>query len=134
RPRRRLGVGIPGPPPAGRRRSSVSPFGAGRWLVPGDTSYFRLELPEARPATLRVGADVSRPFDASGSAATIGKNALVPVAELDVGSSTADRVVTVTAAPGQPYLLQHFSLGTPSVCGGRYWPLRREGKYWVSSV
>src|SRR5438034_944357 len=129
-----LRFGIPRLAAVGRQRFTMSPFGADRWLVPGDASYFRLELPEARPATLRVGADVSHPFEASGSAATIGKSALVPVAELDVGSSTADRVVTVTAAPGQPYLLQHFSLGTPSVCSGRYWPLRREGKYWVSSV
>src|SRR5216117_604053 len=129
-----LRFGIPRLGVAGRRRFAMSPFGADRWLVPGDASYFRLELPEARPATLRVGSDVSHPFEASGSAATIGKSALVPVAELDVGSSTADRVVTVTAAPGQPFLLQHFSLGTPSVCGGRYWALRREGKYWVSSV
>src|SRR3989454_3409081 len=112
----------------------MSPFGADRWLVPGDVPYFRLGLPEARPATLRVGSDVSHPFDASGSAATIGKNALVPVAELDVGSSSTERVVTVTAAPGQAYVLQHFGLGTPSACGGRYWALRREGKYWVSSV
>src|SRR3989441_619812 len=112
----------------------MSPFGADRWLVPGDASYFRLELPEARPATLRVGSDVSHPFDASGSAATIGKNAVVPVAELDVGWSSVERVVTVTAAPGQPYVLQHFGLGAPWVCGGRYWVLRREGKNWVSSV
>src|SRR5205823_6537603 len=80
------------------------------------------------------GSDVSHPFESSGSAATIGKNALVPVAELDLGSSTTGRVVTVTAAPGQPYVLQHFGLGAPWVCGGRYWVLRREGKYWVSSV
>src|SRR5438874_2603819 len=129
-----LRFGIPRLAAVGRRRFTVSPFGADRWLVPGDASYFRLELPEARPATLRVGSDVSHPFEASSSAATIGKNALVPVAELDLGSSTTDRVVTVTAAPGQPYVLQHFSLGTPSVCGGRYWVVRREGKYWVSSV
>src|SRR5207249_4446512 len=129
-----LRFGIPRLAAVGRQRFAVSPFGADRWLVPGDASYFRLELPEARPATLRVGSDVNHPFEASGSAATIGKNALVPVAELDLGSSTTDRVVTVTAAPGQPYVLQHFSLGTPSVCGGRYWVVRREGKYWVSSV
>src|SRR2546425_13350508 len=97
----------------------MSPFGADRWLVPGDASYFRLELPEARPATLRVGSGVSHPFESSGSAATIGKNALVPVAELDVGSSSTERVVTATAAPGQAYVPQHFSLGTLSVCGGR---------------
>src|SRR5207245_10617758 len=115
-------------------RSPVSPSGPARGRGPGDASSLRLELPEARPATLRVGSDVSHPFESSGSAATIGKNALVPVAELDVGSSSTDRVVTVTAAPGQPYVLQHFSLGTPSVCGGRYWAVRREGRYWISSV
>src|SRR5437667_5757630 len=129
-----LRFGIPRLAAVGRRRFTMSPFGADRWLVPGDASYFRLELPEARPAMLRVGSDVSHPFESSGSAATIGKDALRPVAELDVGSSSTDRVVKVTSAPGNPYVLQHFSLGTPSVCGGRYWVVRREGKYWVSSV
>src|SRR5437773_11756116 len=129
-----LRFGIPRLGVVGRRRFAMSPFGADRWLVPGDATYFRLELPEARPATLRVSSDPAHPFAPTSSAATIGKNALVPVAELDLGSSTPDRLVTVTAAPGQPYVLQHFSLGTPSVCGGRYWALRREGKYWVSSV
>src|SRR5207247_6963431 len=71
-----LRFGIPRLAAVGRRRFTVSPFGADRWLVPGDASYFRLELPEARPATLRVGSDVSHPFEASSSAATIGKNAL----------------------------------------------------------
>src|SRR5437867_3618327 len=129
-----LRFGMPRLAAVGRRRFTMSPFGADRWLVPGDASYFRLELPEAQPATLRVSSDPAHPFAPTSSAATIGKNALVPVAELDLGSSTTDRVVTVTAAPGQPYVLQHFSLGTPSVCGGRYWVVRREGKYWVSSV
>src|SRR5216110_1929003 len=129
-----LRFGIPRLAAVGRQRFTVSPFGADRWLVPGDASYFRLELPEARPATLRVGPDPSHPFGTSGSAATIGKNALVPVAELDLGSKSTERVVIVTAAPGQPYVLQHFDLGTASACGGRYWAIRREGKYWVSSV
>src|SRR5947199_1213684 len=129
-----LRFGIPRLAAVGRRRFTMSPFGADRWLVPGDASYFRLELPEARPATLRVSSDPAHPFAPTSSAATIGKNALVPVAELDLGSSSTERVVTVTAAPGQPYVLQHFDLGAPSVCGGRYWVVRREGKYWVSSV
>src|SRR6266566_1841515 len=108
-----LRFGIPRPGVVGRRRFTMSPFGADRWLVPGDASYFRLELPEARPATLRVSSDPAHPF---------------------APTSSAERVVTVTAAPGQPCVLQHFDLGTASACGGRYWAIRREGKYWVSSV
>src|SRR5438552_4791603 len=129
-----LRFGIPRLPAVGRRRFTMGPFGADRWLVPGSASYFRLELPEARPATLRVGSDPARPFETSGSVASIGKNALVPAAELDVGSSSAARVVTVAAAPGQADVPRAFDRGVPSACGGRYWVLRREGKYWVSSV
>src|SRR5438093_1181130 len=44
-----LRFGIPRLAAVGRRRFTMSPFGADRWLVPGDASYFRLELPEARP-------------------------------------------------------------------------------------
>src|SRR3989442_12185243 len=81
-----LRFGIPRLAAVGRRRFSMSPFGADRWLVPGEASYFRLELPEARPATLRVGSDVSHPFEASGRPATTGKTAPVPVAQRAVGS------------------------------------------------
>jgi hypothetical protein len=129
-----LRFGIPRLPAAGRRRFTMSPFGADRWLVPGAATYLRLELPEARAASLHVATDATHPFEASGSEASIAKNALVPVAELDLGSATTDRVVTVTAAPGQSFVLQQFDLGTPSPCGGRNWVLERPGKYWVSSV
>ena len=47
--------GLPRLPEAGRRRFAVSPFGIDRYLVPGRANYFRLELPEAVPATLRAG-------------------------------------------------------------------------------
>src|SRR5437867_3667012 len=73
-----LRFGIPRLPAVGRRRFTMGPFGADRWLVPGSASYFRLELPEARPATLRVGSDPARPFETSGSVASIGKITLVP--------------------------------------------------------
>src|SRR5205814_5672164 len=56
-----LRFGIPRLAAVGRRRSGMSPFGADRWLVPGEASYFRLELPEARPATLPVGSVASHP-------------------------------------------------------------------------
>ena len=58
--------GLPRLPEAGRRRFTVSPFGIDRYRVPGAATYFRLELPEARPATparghLRSRAALRRP-------------------------------------------------------------------------
>lgn len=130
-----LRFGIPRLPTVGRQRFTVSPFGTDRWLLPGKATYVRLELPEARPASLSVGLyDEMRPFDAEGSQVTISKNSLVSVAETEVGQTSRDRAVTVTVEAGQPYVLQHFDLGQPFWCGGRFWELERGGKFWVSTV
>ncbi|HEY6548267.1 MAG TPA: hypothetical protein VI589_10185, partial [Vicinamibacteria bacterium] len=59
-----LRFGLPRLPEAGRRKFTLGPFGIDRYLVPGAASYFRLELPEARPATLRAATfDAELPFD-----------------------------------------------------------------------
>jgi hypothetical protein len=133
-----LRFGIPRLGRVGRSRHVVSPFGTDRWLVPGETTYFRVELPEPQPASLEVGKfDPQQPFQTNGSSATIHKNSLLPVAELEVEGSTwhfDHHVVTVTAAAGQPYVLQQFDIGRRYFCGGRYWPLGEPGTYWVSTV
>ena len=46
--------GIPKLAMAGRAHFEASPFGVDRRLVPAEASYFRLELPEAKPAELWV--------------------------------------------------------------------------------
>jgi hypothetical protein len=130
-----LRFGISRLPTVGRQRFTVSPFGIDRWVLPGKATYLRLELPEARPASLSAGVyDERRPFDAEGWQVSVSKNSLVPVAETEMRQTNSDRVVTVTAEAGQPYVLQHFDLGQPFWVGGRFWSLERGGKFWVSTV
>ncbi|MEA2603253.1 MAG: translocation and assembly module TamB [Acidobacteriota bacterium] len=47
--------GEPRLPESGRRRYVVSPFGEDHFLLPDNVNFFRVELPEARPAALAVG-------------------------------------------------------------------------------
>jgi hypothetical protein len=124
-----LRYGIPLLPEAGRRRFSVSPFGLDRYRVPGGATYFRLELPEARPATMQVGwFDPEAPFAGDGTSAEITKKSLPPVAETTVeGDRQREHAVTVVAAEGDPYLLQQFELR-------REYPFTASGDYWLSTI
>ena len=124
-----LRLGIPSLGEAGRQRFVASPFGTDRFLVPPQTTYFRLELPEARDARLEVGPlDEGNPFHSGGAEATIDKKSRPPVAETLVDAmESGKRVVAVTAAPGQPYVLQQFDKRD------RY-TFRRSGEYWISTV
>jgi hypothetical protein len=124
-----LRYGIPRLPEAGRRRFAVGPFGVDRYRVPGGATYFRLEVPEARPATLRVSwFDPDAPFAEEGEAAEITKKSLPPVAELmPAGDAEREHLVTVGGAEGDAYLLQHFELR-------REYPFRASGDYWISTV
>ena len=121
--------GIPRLPQAGRERLTVGPLGYDRFLAPGDPTYFRLELPEARPAQLQVGqADPDQPFHNAGSVGEITKKSLPPVAEVELDKTPDhDRIVTVTAESGQPYVLQQFE-------DSREYRFERSGNYWVSTV
>ena len=124
-----LRFGIPRLGQAGRQRHVVSPFGVDRYLVPGDANYFRLELPEARPARIAIGwLDEDRPFDSAEETQQIAKNSVPPVAQIEgEADSNRLRVVTVEAQGGQPYILQHFELR-------EQYTFRADGSYWVSSV
>src|SRR5207253_2525207 len=98
----------------------------------GTATYFRVELPESRPARLDVGTlRLGHPFDPEGKSARIEKSSLIPVAEIEVESAWLGQqhIVTVSGAAGQPYILQHFDLGEPYYCGGRSWPLKEDGAY-----
>ena len=106
-----LRYGVPELPSAGRRRFTMSPFGVDRYSVPNAVNYFRLELPEALPASIQVGSG-GDPFQRTGASAEIRKDSALPVAEL----STRGKWVTVRADAGQSYLLQQFERKT-------YYPL-----------
>lgn len=121
--------GIPRLGEAGRRRFVVSPFGVDRYLVPGEATFYRLELPEARPAQLTVGDfNEAEPFSPEGSRGSIDKDSLPPAADVVVGKrDKGDRTVTVRADAGQPYVLTEFERS-------REYIFKRSGDYWVSTV
>lgn len=121
--------GIPRLPQAGRQRLTVGPLGYDRFLAPADTTYFRIELPEARPAQLQVGqADPERPFYNAGFQSGITKKSIPPAAEVQLGKTPGhDRIVTVSAEAGQPYILQQFE-------DSRWYRFERSGDYWISTV
>lgn len=124
-----LRFGIPHLGEAGRRRLAVSPFGVDRFVAPGKTTYFRMELPEANAASLQVGwFEVEHPFQNDGAVRDIAKNSVPPIAEV-LTEAEADRehVVTVSGAAGQPYVLQHFELREE-------YPFSGSGPFWVSTI
>jgi hypothetical protein len=124
-----LRAGIPTAGMAQRRRFEVSPFGIDRFLVPSEANYFRIELPEARPALLRAGPFAQEtPFAAGGSTAEVSKKSVPPAAELNFSNgSNEPTVVTVTAEAGQAYVLQHFYQS-------HEYQFKRDGNYWLSTV
>ncbi|HVQ28965.1 MAG TPA: hypothetical protein VMV21_05260 [Vicinamibacteria bacterium] len=135
-----LRLGLPRLPEAGRRRMVASPFGVDRFLVPGAANYFRVELPEAAPATLRAGTfDPEQAFALPEESREVTKKSLPPMAEIDLpaaedtepprseGTPLPDRIVTVEATAGQPYLLQHFDRRD-------VYAFRADGPYWISSI
>jgi hypothetical protein len=124
-----LRFGIPYLGVAGRARHTIGPLGTDRFLVAPKANYLRLELPEAGPATLEVGTwDPDNPFAAAEQSAAITKKSLPPVAEIDSASQDEKpHVVTITAAFGQPYTLQHFEVRDEYTFDG-------DADYWISTV
>ncbi|MCP3957748.1 MAG: hypothetical protein GY719_07835 [bacterium] len=124
-----LRMGVPKLGIAGRARREVSPFGVDRFLVPARANYYRLELPEARLAVLRVGRwEKSTPYAETGTAARIEKQSRVPATEIQNGvEHNGYDTVTVRAEAGRPYVLQHFE--------SRYHHVyKRTGSYWMSTI
>jgi hypothetical protein len=117
-----LRYGVPTLPSAGRRRLTMSPFGVDRYSVSNKVNYYRLELPEARPASIQV-ASGTEPFQRVGASSEIRKDSALPVAEV----SSRGQLVTVRGEAGQPYLLQSFELRD-------YYPFDGTGQYWLSTV
>jgi hypothetical protein len=124
-----LRYGIPELGSVTRKRFVVSPFGTDRFLVPGNSTYFRLELPEARDANLQVGwFDAANPFNNTGSMQVISKKSLPPVAELMVApQSNAKHIVSITGEAGSAYVYQHFE-------SAYAYSFKGTGDYWISSV
>jgi hypothetical protein len=124
-----LRYGVPSLGVAGRRAYEVSPFGFDRYLISARASFFRIELAEARSATLHVSPfDAEQPFLEQGPRGEVTKESLPPVAELQLAvDPSATRIVTVSSESGQPYVLQHFERGWVYAFEG-------SGDYWLSTI
>ncbi len=113
---------------AGRQRFVMSPFGIDRWLVPGNATYVRIELPEARFASLQVGSYAEPNPVSNGPVQTITKNSVPPAAEIQTSADPKTlQLITVLAAPEQPYVLQQFQLRTE-------YSFQRDGAHWLSTI
>jgi hypothetical protein len=93
--------GEPRLPATGRRRYVVSPFGEDHFRLPENVNFLRLELPEARPASItagwvRGGSGLDREVDSSTGLVT--KESLPPAAEVRALSKPADS----RSAPAAP--------------------------------
>ena len=123
-----LRFGIPARGEAGRERMSVGPFGFERFLLPGSATFVQLELPEAAAATLELAEfDPERPFEAWSAAGEIGAESLPPLASLARETTEGRAIVTVRAAAGQVFTLQHFR-------AERTVELSGDGDYWIGTV
>lgn len=124
-----LRQGIPQLGTAGRKRFVVSPFGQDRFLVPGQTTYFRIELPEARTARIQVDRfNKTDPFAESGQAAEVSKGSIMPAAELHAPlRPNESHIVTITAEADQPYVLQHFE-------SKNIYHFEGDEEYWISTI
>ena len=127
--------GFPALPAAHRQQFQASPLGIDRYRVPDTADYFRLELPEPAPATLAAGDWLSdRPFRER-SRDSITAKSRQPIATLNLNSETAidkeeragSRLITVRAAAGQRYTLQHFSRSS-------HYTISQSGDWWIDSV
>lgn len=119
--------GIPTLAEAGRARRTAGPFGIDRFLVPGNTTHLRLEVPaQGDLATMSV-VDFSPstifPEYAGGSwprRAVIAKTTVPPVVEMTLSRSSQPHLVSISREPGSSYVLQHMttSTGLPSTLRG----------------
>lgn len=120
--------GLPRRSAAARDALTVGPFGSERFLVPARANFFRIELPEGRPATLGVAAfDPEDPFAEPELSWSVTKESLPPVAEGSYRAEEGWLAVTVSGAAGERVLLQHFD-------ATRRVELAGKGRYWIGSV
>jgi len=124
-----LRFGIPSLGETGRTRYRVGPFGADHFVVPGSVNFLQLELPEATAARLTEAPfpPEGNPFGEARAAAEITKKNREPVAILEPQTQPDPRLITIRAAAGQSYVLQHFERRDS-------YTFQKSGRYWLSSV
>jgi len=113
-----------------RIREQISPFGVDRYLVPQKADHFFVRLKDKKNLRLEVGDFALG--DTSGSnkkSALITKESRDPECHIRHSSEKKFSLVSVTATPGDPYLLQAFKAAGPS-------PRLTEqsGRFWISTI
>ncbi len=99
--------GIPELPQTGRRPMSAGPFGFDRWLVSGDTTLFRLELPRGDKGVIEV-ATYDQGRIGGASRAVIDKTTRSQAADVIRQPSAEKHLVTIRTLAAQDYVLQNF--------------------------
>ncbi|MBW8874213.1 MAG: hypothetical protein JF614_04565 [Acidobacteria bacterium] len=87
--------GEPRLPESGRRRYVISPFGEDHFRLPDNVNFFRLELPEARPATLATGwvrGGSQYEQEISTSAGAVTKESVPPATQIRAEGKPGDDV------------------------------------------
>lgn len=119
--------GVPEIGSAGRRSATMSPLGRDRYRI-RDASLIRLEVPVATDATVRVARwDPMNPTRSDGRTGQITEESVPPAVSVH-DSSGSERIVTVTAAAGQTYTLQHFTPSSDETT------LHGTGAYWLTTL
>ncbi|WP_018717065.1 hypothetical protein [Arhodomonas aquaeolei] len=110
-----LRMGIPELPAGAWSTRQASPFGIDRYRLHTDANVFQLELPEARPASLRVAAydDARSPYEPGGGAGgRIDRDSRNPETTVRTGDAgpgrSRDVLVMVERAPGTEYHLAYL--------------------------
>ncbi len=124
-----LRSGTPSLGKSGRQRGEIGPFGEERFLVPGAADLFRLELPEARPASISVARhNEARPFGNGGESDRILEESIPPVATVHTRRGDGEHLVTIRGMAGQPYVLQHFPIARSQE------PIVSKHPVWLSTL
>ena len=120
--------GIPELDVTGQRQYTLSVFGTDRFVVPGETNYFQLSLPEAKPMSMSVASYAAeQAFTNDGNTVDINKKSLPPVAELTLSTQSTPRIISLSGLAGQAYVLRQFTKLYQ-------YNFDRDGEYWLSTI
>ncbi|HQN38228.1 MAG TPA: hypothetical protein PLQ31_01680 [Thermoanaerobaculia bacterium] len=113
---------------AGRERLTIGPFGSERFVLPGSTTFARIELPAPGRATLRFGDyEPDAPFAAPWRTAEIDEETLAPVVELRRRETDGEALLEIEGIPGQELVCEHLRVARKA-------PVTGAGPHWVGSV
>lgn len=100
---------------ATRRQVTAGPFGVDRFVIPGDLSHVRVELPTQGDTAVVTVSNAAAGLPEYGTPSlrrtAITKETVPPAADLGISGSGQPRIVSVTREAGAAYVLQPMSTG-----------------------